>query len=91
MPPRSVTRVKIATSAELALLAEPPQNSFVAENEEQLLQMRLPEAQVEREKQASARSSARRSRSRGRKRFVVALVIVLVFLFFVRGEEPEKT
>ena len=55
-------------SAEPALLAEPAQNSFVVENEEQRLRIRLPEAQLERERQDSARSSARRSCSRGRKR-----------------------
>ena len=58
MPPRRVTRGRRATSAEQALLAEPPQNSSVAEKG----------AQLERDTQASARSLARRSRSRGRER-----------------------
>ena len=68
MPPGRVTRDRRATSAEPALLAEPPQNSYVVENEDQFLLMRLPEAQLEREKQALARSLARKSCSRGRKR-----------------------
>ena len=63
-----VTRGRRATSAEPALIGEPTHNLSVAENEEQRLLMRLPEAELERERQASTRSSARRSRSRGRKR-----------------------
>ena len=47
MPPRSVTRGTRATSAEPAPFAEPPQNSSVAENEEQGLRIRLLEAQLE--------------------------------------------
>ena len=45
-----MTRGRGATIAEPALLAEPPQNLSVAENEEQHLHMTLPEAQLEREK-----------------------------------------
>ena len=67
MSRRRVTQDRRATIAKPALLAEPPQNSYVATNEEQFLRMRLPEAQLEREKQASARLSARGSRSRGWK------------------------
>ena len=75
-------------SADPALLAEPAQNSFVVENEEQRLRMRLPEAQLERERQDSARLSARRSCSRGRKRSRMSLSssssflsLCLVFVF----------
>ena len=97
MPPRRVTRGTRATSAEPALLAEPPQNSSVAENAEQHLRMRLSQAQLERERQASARSSARRYRSRGRKLkdvFIVVLVLEFVFVVLncvIRGEESKKT
>ena len=50
MPRRRVTRGRRATSAEPALIGEPTHNLSVAENEEQRLLMRLPEAELERDR-----------------------------------------